>query len=171
VVILEYIFKQQLVADLCSRTDLLSYDGLEDIFMPARLHMDGAEVFGVREYYHRGNVDRGNLPSHAWNEIPVLFLAMSCQSIIDDLERTERCNLVLYDTAFDLRARGLWITATYGLAGSDEGHALFAEFKEALANFSHQVRQDFLGVCPLLCDHSTYGSWFRGTNTDSQAHP
>jgi len=85
-VLLDYLFASQMVIEWCEAHPLPNDDAsLADLLMPARLSMDGADVFGVRPAYHRDNVARAGLPSHVWNHVPVLQLAMSVRPMVDAL--------------------------------------------------------------------------------------
>ncbi len=165
-VLLDYLFASQMVIEWCEAHPLPNDDAsLADLLMPARLSMDGADVFGVRPAYHRDNVVRAGLPSHVWNHVPVLQLAMSVRPMVDALADEGQWLGILDDTVFDVVVRGLWVTVQYDLTMAETGHARFDEFLEVLVDFSERVRRDFVATCPDVRRHSMYGEWFQQTST------
>lgn len=162
-IILDYILDERQVIALCERDDLLAYDDIDyDIVMPTRLCMNDVEVLGVRETFHQSNLHRKNLPSAAWNPVPILALSFYATDALRELRQEGHYNWHLGDPDLFLELRDEVVLASFDVMGFELGQASYGEVEASIIAFADRVRQDFIRICSRLCDHYTYGAWFRG---------
>ena len=161
-VVLDYLFDAVEVASLCARSDLLLDDGLDrSVLMPLRLEMNGVEVLGVGDDFHRGNPHRRDLPSQAWTPVEILEWAFYALPVLGELREVGHTAFGC-DPGVAIELRGNVVHASFDGGSGHVGEATLEEFERALVAFASRVRQDFIRVCPRLCDHRAYGAWYRG---------
>jgi hypothetical protein len=146
----------------------------DELWMPVRLRLAGADLFLCGGHTHRRNpelqgpgpdpIPEGHKPC-PWETVNVLELARRGPIALIKADRVgEGGVMVPYQGELTFRKVGDTIEVEFLVGVGPTRRSAAVLFEDLLQNwlaFSEEVRTQFLGEVPELAEHKEFGRWFR----------